>query len=113
MLHAIGLPELVTMCVADYEALALKLARDPQLLAALRSRLAEDRDSFPLFDTERSTRQIEAAYTAMWERAQRGDPPASFAVTTPSGTTDATPAIGACTSGDNESRGPCLPGSRT
>ena len=35
LLQAIGLPELVTENLADYEALAMKLARDPVLLQAL------------------------------------------------------------------------------
>ena len=33
-----------------------------------------------LFDTTRFTRNLEAAYIAMWERQQRGEPPSSFAV---------------------------------
>jgi len=70
----------VTRSVADYEALALKLARDPQLLGDIRQKLARNREIFPLFDTQRFARNIEAAYRTMWERCQRGDAPASFAV---------------------------------
>jgi predicted O-linked N-acetylglucosamine transferase (SPINDLY family) len=80
LLAAVGLPELITRSLADYEALALRLARDPGHLAALRHRLAHNRDTFPLFDTRRFTRNIEAAYATMWERTQRGEPPQSFAV---------------------------------
>jgi protein O-GlcNAc transferase len=80
LLRAVGLPELVTDSLADYEALALKLAREPELLSSIRAKLARNRNTFPLFDTARFTRHIEAAYVAMWERAQRGEPPASFAV---------------------------------
>jgi predicted O-linked N-acetylglucosamine transferase (SPINDLY family) len=80
LLGAVGLPELITTSLADYESLALRLARDPELLASLRDKLARNRRSFPLFDTDRFTRHIEAAYTAMWERAERGEPPESFAV---------------------------------
>jgi protein O-GlcNAc transferase len=58
----------------------LKLARDPGLLASLRQKLARNRETYPLFDTARFTRHIEAAYTTMWERCQRGEPPQSFAV---------------------------------
>jgi predicted O-linked N-acetylglucosamine transferase (SPINDLY family) len=81
LLHAVGLPELVTGSLADYEALALELARDPALLASLRQKLARNREGYPLFDTDRFTRHIEAAYTTMWERYQRSEPPESFAVT--------------------------------
>jgi protein O-GlcNAc transferase len=80
LLMAIGLPELVTHTLADYEALALRLPGDPQRLAALRDMLARNRQTHALFDTDRFRRHIEAAYTTMWERTQRGEPPASFAV---------------------------------
>jgi predicted O-linked N-acetylglucosamine transferase (SPINDLY family) len=80
LLHAMGLPELITDNLADYGALALKLAATPTLLAALREKLAENRNTYPLFDTARFTRHLETAYTTMWERTQRGEPPESFAV---------------------------------
>jgi predicted O-linked N-acetylglucosamine transferase (SPINDLY family) len=81
LLHAVGLPELVTHSLADYEALALKLAREPNLLAGLKQKLARNRDTHPLFDAKRLTRHIEAAYVTMWERHQRDEPPADFSVT--------------------------------
>jgi protein O-GlcNAc transferase len=80
LLSALGLTELVADGLPNYRECALKLARNPQMLAALRARLAAHRDSFPLFNTQRFTLHIEAAYTAMWERHQRGDPPASISV---------------------------------
>jgi protein O-GlcNAc transferase len=80
LLTAVGLPELITHSLDDYEVLALKLARDPALLAALRQKLACHRETYPLFNTERFARHIEAAYIEMWERCQRGEPPQSFAV---------------------------------
>jgi len=45
-LRAIGLPELVTTSLADYETLALRLAREPSLLARYRARLAANRATF-------------------------------------------------------------------
>jgi predicted O-linked N-acetylglucosamine transferase (SPINDLY family) len=80
MLHAVGLPDLVTTSVPEYETLALTLARNPGRLASLRQKLARHRDVYPLFDTARFTRHLEAAYTTMWERTRRGEPPRSFAV---------------------------------
>jgi predicted O-linked N-acetylglucosamine transferase (SPINDLY family) len=80
LLHAIGLPELVTVNLEDYEALALKLARDRDLLAAIRAKLDRNRQSYPLFDTDRFRRHIESAYQTMWERYQRGEPPDDLAV---------------------------------
>jgi predicted O-linked N-acetylglucosamine transferase (SPINDLY family) len=80
LLHAIGLPELIAGSVADYEALAVALASDRGRLAAVRAALARNRDVHPLFDTDRFTRAIEAAYVTMWQRAERGEPPQGFAV---------------------------------
>ncbi len=73
LLAAVGLPELITGSLTEYEALALRLAREPEWLAALREKLARNRDTYPLFDTARFTRAIEDAYVIMWERAQRGE----------------------------------------
>jgi protein O-GlcNAc transferase len=75
LLRAVGLPELVTISLADYEALALKIAREPGLLTALKTRLAQNRDACPLFDTASFTRIVEAAYIDMWQRHRRGDAP--------------------------------------
>jgi len=80
VLYAIGLPELITHSLGDYEALALELANDPGRLAQIRSKLLRNRQSEPLFDTARFTCHLEAAYRTMWERQQAGLPPASFAV---------------------------------
>jgi len=65
LLHAVGMPELVTRSLADYEALALTLARDPARIASLKATLARHRETHPLFDTGRFCRHLEAAYEAM------------------------------------------------
>jgi protein O-GlcNAc transferase len=80
LLDAIGLPELVTHSLDDYESLALKLARDAALLKSLRARLEQNRLAKPLFDAGRFCRNIEAAYAKMWETAERGEAPRSFRV---------------------------------
>ncbi|MFO1322777.1 MAG: tetratricopeptide repeat protein [Burkholderiales bacterium] len=80
LLRAAGLPELVTASAADYEALALRLARRPDELAALREKLSAHRLTCALFDSGRYVRHLESAYETMWARAQRGEPPRSFAV---------------------------------
>ncbi len=78
--RAVGMPELVTTSLAEYEALALKIAKDPVLGAGLKQKLAGNRQTHPLFDTARFTRHIEAAYAAMWRAYRDGRPPASFTV---------------------------------
>jgi predicted O-linked N-acetylglucosamine transferase (SPINDLY family) len=80
LLKAIGLDELITHTLADYEALALRLARDPAHLAALKDTLKRNRDTYPLFDTQSATRHIEAAYLTMAEIAKRHEKPRSFEV---------------------------------
>jgi len=49
----------------------------------MKSKLAKNRDTYPLFDTARYTRNIEAAYTRMWELSQKGKSPQSFTVEEP------------------------------
>ena len=80
LLNAVGLPELITSSLSDYEALALKLAQEPSFLQAIKAKLVRNRDTYPLFDTVRFTRHIEAAYVRMWERYQRHEEPQAFAV---------------------------------
>lgn len=80
MLRAAGLPELVTDKVADYEARAISLATDRQLLASLRQRLNDGRLTNSLFDTDRIRAHIEAAYSRMWEQYCAGCPPAAIDV---------------------------------
>ncbi len=80
LLMAVGLPELITRSLADYETLALKLARDRDALAILCGKLAGDRARLPLFDTPRFTRNLESAYTTMAKRQRDCLPPASFSV---------------------------------
>src|SRR6266699_1494006 len=80
LLHAAGLPELVTQNLEEYEALVRKLATDRELLRSIRRKLQENRATCPLFDTDRFRRHIETAYSMMWELHLRGESPRSFAV---------------------------------
>jgi protein O-GlcNAc transferase len=80
LLHAIGLPELVTTSLVEYETRAQQLAGEPARLMELRQRLAQNRARMPLFDMARYTKDIEAAYAGMWDRWRAGEMPASFGV---------------------------------
>ncbi len=79
-LHAIGLDDLVTESLEDYEALAAKLARDRNLLQSVRHKLQANARTCPLFDVDRFRRHLEAAYAEMWEISRRGEPARSFSV---------------------------------
>lgn len=72
LLQAIGLPELITTSLADYEERAVTLATKPAELGALRRRLAENRDSAPLFDTPLFVRALEDALEKVARRPGRG-----------------------------------------
>jgi len=68
LLHAVGLPELVTHTLQDYEELAVALATDRARMAGLRARLAANRDTSPLFDTPRFVRDYEDLLASVVKR---------------------------------------------
>ena len=80
LLMATGLAELVRGSLEDYEGTALALARDPQRLRALRTRLENNRGASALFDLPKSTANIEAAYARMWQTWSSGQEPAAFSI---------------------------------
>jgi protein O-GlcNAc transferase len=80
LLNAIGMPELITQSLAQYESLACEIARNTVLFTTIKVKLADNRETMPLFDTARITRNLEAAYSEMWARHNRGERPASFAI---------------------------------
>jgi protein O-GlcNAc transferase len=85
LLTAIGLPELITSTPQAYEELAIELATRPDKLATIKHKLAINRLATPLFDSDLFTKQIEAAYTAMYERYHSGLPPDHIYVPTDGG----------------------------
>jgi len=70
LLNAIGLPELITSTQEEYEALAIELALNPNKLADIKSKLANNRLVAPLFDTPLFTKNLEAAYLTMYRQYQ-------------------------------------------
>lgn len=67
MLTSLGLPELITKDLGEYEAVALKLAKDPEKLRILKVAVVEKAETSPLFDTENSVRNLEKAYRKIWD----------------------------------------------
>ena len=80
LLNAIGLPELITQTPEGYEALAIELATKPGKLQSIKTKLAANRLSTPLFDTALFTKHIEAAYVQMYEFYQADLPPSHIQV---------------------------------
>ncbi|HQR50143.1 MAG TPA: tetratricopeptide repeat protein [Methylophilaceae bacterium] len=83
LLRAAGFPQLVTGNLHDYQALALRLATSPDELHALRTVLAQQCDTAPLFDTPRFARHLQQAYRAMWQRYASGQPPQAINLAEP------------------------------
>jgi len=80
LLQAVGLHEMVCESIEAYERLAVRLATDPQEHLNVRKQLAENRLRFPLFDTPKTVRSLEAAYQEMWARYIQGKRPQSFPI---------------------------------
>ena len=65
LLHAIGLPDLITQSLAEYEALVLQLIADKLRLQEIKARLRANRQTHPLFDSDSFCRNLEAVFLAM------------------------------------------------
>lgn len=80
MLTAIGLPELIATSFDEYEVKGLDLVTNPEKLAALKRKLAENRKTQPLFDTKRFTRSLEEAFLRIWAIHEKGEKPRPIGV---------------------------------
>jgi protein O-GlcNAc transferase len=75
LLRAVGLPELICPDWPAYVRLAGEFGRQPDRRRALRAKLAAQRLTAPLFDTDRTARGLEDLYRRMWERVAAGVAP--------------------------------------
>jgi len=80
LLNAVGLDELATASLTEYELTAQALLDDPARLRAMRRKIEQKRDVNSLFDLPTLTRAIEAAYQRMWLRRVAGEGPQAFAI---------------------------------
>jgi predicted O-linked N-acetylglucosamine transferase (SPINDLY family) len=81
LLNAIELPELVTSTAEQYEAMAIQLAENPELLHKIKRKLAQNRLNTALFDTRTFTKHLEVAFTMVQQRHAAGLAPQSMFVT--------------------------------
>ena len=72
LLHAIKLPELVMRTEQEYERKAIELAKNSELMKQIKTKLAKNRLSTPLFNTQLFTMHIQKAYEVMYERHYSG-----------------------------------------
>lgn len=82
LLRAVGCEELICHDLAQYEALAVALARDGKRRQALRQRLEQARDTAPLYNTERLAQDLVALFQRMHERRVQGLAPAPLQLAT-------------------------------
>lgn len=75
LLNGLNMTELLTNSLREYEARALELATSPARLQAIKQKLSRAVVEAPLFHTDRYRRQLEAAYTDIWEMYVRGEEP--------------------------------------
>ncbi len=80
LLTAIGLPQLITHSVEQYEALAVELANQPQKLNEIRDALNANKQNAPLFDSAMTTRQIETAFEKMIEQSIQKQAPINMQI---------------------------------
>ena len=80
LLESVGLPELITTNLTEYEERAVALAHCPQEMAELKSKLEHHKKTWPLFDTAALVKSLEEAYQRIWGRHLAGQPPQAFSL---------------------------------
>lgn len=74
LLEAVGLDDMVCATLADYEARAIYLAKNPGELAKLHKKLEDNRDTQPLFQIATFTRDFEGALQAIVDDVHKSSP---------------------------------------
>jgi len=80
LLTAVGLVELITETEQDYEALILDLATNPTKLVKVKEKLAANRLTQPLFNSELYTKHLEKGYKLAYQNYFEGNPPQTISL---------------------------------
>ena len=80
LLHSVGLDELITDSIEEYKKLAIRLGNNPEEIQKLKKLLSHEKETKPLFNTERYTRNLEKAFLKMHQIYCAGLPATSFSV---------------------------------
>ncbi|KAA0677911.1 tetratricopeptide repeat protein [Azospirillum brasilense] len=80
LLGALDLDELVCRDQGEYVDRAVALYENPKELQRIRAKMAAAAVDNPLIEAEPLMRKLETVYAAIWDRHQRGEPPAGFDV---------------------------------
>jgi protein O-GlcNAc transferase len=73
ILHGIGLEELVTHSIEEYEELAVKLALDKDSLNRIRTKLKENKTETKFFSSSRFARVLESSFEQVVQKHRMGD----------------------------------------
>ena len=71
IIRALNLPELITTSEEEYESLAIELASEPKKLKIIKDKLLINLSIAPLYDTPLFTKNLESAYTQIYQRYQK------------------------------------------
>jgi predicted O-linked N-acetylglucosamine transferase (SPINDLY family) len=72
LLTAIGLPELITNSLEEYERVAIELGANQEKLNSLKAKLVENTKKEALFNTPLFVKNLESAYIQMYQRSWNG-----------------------------------------
>ena len=78
LLNVVDLPELITATQEDYESLAISLANNPTEIQKIKNKLEANLPNSDLYNIQKFTSNIEAAYQSMYQRYQNDSPPDHF-----------------------------------
>ena len=68
LLQSLGLDELITKSISDYERKAIELGRNSEMLCKFKNQLITKRPSSPLFDGKLFAADLESAFEQMYSR---------------------------------------------
>jgi len=72
LLKSVGLDELIVCSLDEYRDKAIQFANNPSQLNIIKEKLANNKSSFPLFDTKRFTANLEKAYKSIYNDYLQG-----------------------------------------
>ena len=72
LLHALKIPELITLNQDDYESLAIDLAIEPKKLKLIKAKLDNNILTAPLFDSHKFIKNLESVYLKIYDRRLNG-----------------------------------------
>jgi protein O-GlcNAc transferase len=83
LLTAIGCPELIAEDMVEYEDIAVRFATDVVAMQEQRQKIIRNRETKPLFQTQRWVQNLQRLYDELWRRHAAGEQPSGFKVQDP------------------------------